>query len=66
LTELGEFVSCRNQAVAQSNMRIRKRLKQDQELKQNYERGCDFLLLKNMLFVPNSKLKFELQTKERL
>ena len=43
LTELGEFVNCRNQAVAQSNMRIRKRLKQDQELKQNYEKLLNIL-----------------------
>jgi len=43
LTELGEFVNCRNQSVAQSNMRIRKRLKQDQELKQNYEKLLNIL-----------------------
>jgi hypothetical protein len=43
LTELGEFVNRKNQAVAQSNMRTRKLLKQDQELKQNYESLLDIL-----------------------
>ena len=37
LSELGDYASLKNQAVAQSNMRISKRLEKDKELKQRYE-----------------------------
>ena len=43
LSELGGYVKIKSQAVAQSNMRFRKKLEKDTDLKQSYEDLLDIL-----------------------